>query len=131
MAAPKILVIPGSLRAKSYNVRLAALASKELTLADADVTRISLEDYPLPIYEAEGCHLMHLGAGYFHQAFVDNQFNLASRPLLRAGAGGTQTPNLVFYSALSRRTTISTVAINAEVVDAIFALPWAKVVDRS
>ena len=53
MAIPKILVIPGSLRAKSYNVRLAALASKELTLADADVTRISLVDYPLPIYDAD------------------------------------------------------------------------------
>jgi chromate reductase, NAD(P)H dehydrogenase (quinone) len=53
MADPKILVIPGSLRAKSYNVRLAALATKELTLADADVTRISLSDYPLPIYDAD------------------------------------------------------------------------------
>jgi chromate reductase, NAD(P)H dehydrogenase (quinone) len=53
MAVPKILVIPGSLRAKSYNVRLAALASKELLLADADVTRISLVDYPLPIYDAD------------------------------------------------------------------------------
>ena len=53
MAVPKILVIPGSLRAKSYNVRLAALATKELTLADADVTRISLVDYPLPIYDAD------------------------------------------------------------------------------
>jgi len=53
MADPKILVIPGSLRAKSYNVRLAALATKELTLADADVTRISLLDYPLPIYDAD------------------------------------------------------------------------------
>jgi chromate reductase, NAD(P)H dehydrogenase (quinone) len=53
MSSPKILVFPGSLRAKSYNVRLAALASKELTLADADVTRISLLDYPLPIYDAD------------------------------------------------------------------------------
>ena len=53
MAAPKILVIPGSLRAKSYNVRLAALATKELMLADADATRISLLDYPLPIYDAD------------------------------------------------------------------------------
>jgi chromate reductase, NAD(P)H dehydrogenase (quinone) len=53
MAAPKILVIPGSLRAKSYNVRLAALATKELKLADAEVTRISLLDYPLPIYDAD------------------------------------------------------------------------------
>ena len=53
MPNPKILVIPGSLRAKSYNVRLAALATKELTLADAEVTRISLADYPLPIYDAD------------------------------------------------------------------------------
>jgi NAD(P)H-dependent FMN reductase len=53
MSAPKILVIPGSLRGKSYNARLAALATKELMLADADVTRISLVDYPLPIYDAD------------------------------------------------------------------------------
>jgi chromate reductase len=53
MAQPKILVFPGSLRAKSYNGRLAALACKELMLADADVTRISLLDYPLPIYDAD------------------------------------------------------------------------------
>ena len=53
MPVPKILVIPGSLRARSYNVRLAALAAKELTLADADVTRISLLDYPLPIYDGD------------------------------------------------------------------------------
>ena len=50
---PKILVIPGSLRAQSCNWRLAALVCKELTLADADVTRISLVDYPLPIYDAD------------------------------------------------------------------------------
>jgi NAD(P)H-dependent FMN reductase len=51
MATPKILVLPGSTRTGSYNVKLAALAVKELALIDADVTRISLEDYPLPIYE--------------------------------------------------------------------------------
>jgi chromate reductase len=53
MAAPKILVIPGSPRIASYNGRLAALAAKELALADADVTRISLVDYPLPLFDAE------------------------------------------------------------------------------
>lgn len=53
MHVPKILVIPGSLRAASHNGRLAALVTKELTLADADVTRISLMDYPLPIYDAD------------------------------------------------------------------------------
>jgi len=53
MAAPKILVLPGSTRTGSHNVRLAALAAKELTLIDADVTRISLADYPLPLYEGD------------------------------------------------------------------------------
>jgi chromate reductase len=53
MSSPKILVIPGSLRSESHNARLAALATKELMLADADVTRISLADYPLPIYDAD------------------------------------------------------------------------------
>ena len=53
MPSPKILVLPGSTRAGSHNVRLAALAAKELTLIDADVTRISLADYPLPLYEAD------------------------------------------------------------------------------
>ncbi len=53
MPIPKILVLPGSTRSGSHNVRLAALAAKELTLLDVDVTRISLADYPLPIYEAD------------------------------------------------------------------------------
>jgi len=53
MHFPKILVIPGSVRTGSHNVRLAALAAKELTLLDAEVTRISLVDYPLPIYDAD------------------------------------------------------------------------------
>jgi len=53
MTAPKILVIPGSLRAGSHNARLAARAAKELVLAEAEVTRISLEDYPLPLFDAD------------------------------------------------------------------------------
>lgn len=53
MSAPKILVLPGSTRAGSLNAKLAALAAKELTLLDADVTRISLADYPLPLYDPD------------------------------------------------------------------------------
>src|SRR5580658_6665160 len=53
MAPPKILVIPGSLRSASHNSKLAALVGKELALAGADVTRISLVDYPLPLFDAE------------------------------------------------------------------------------
>lgn len=53
MPAPKILVFSGSTRTGSHNVKLAALAAKELTLLDVDVTRISLVDYPLPLYDAD------------------------------------------------------------------------------
>ena len=53
MPVPKILVLPGSLRNGSHNVRLAALATKELALLDAEVSRISLEDYELPLFDAD------------------------------------------------------------------------------
>ena len=43
----------GSLRSGSHNARLAALATKEFALADAEVTRISLADYPLPLIDAD------------------------------------------------------------------------------
>jgi chromate reductase len=53
MSALKILVIPGSLRTGSLNARLAAAAAYELAQAGADVTRISLGDFPLPIYDGD------------------------------------------------------------------------------
>ena len=53
MSALKILVIPGSLRTGSLNARLAAVAAHELAQAGAEVTRISLGDFPLPIYDGD------------------------------------------------------------------------------
>ncbi|MGC2809112.1 MAG: NAD(P)H-dependent oxidoreductase [Bradyrhizobium sp.] len=53
MPALKILVIPGSLRTGSLNARLAATAAYELAQAGTDVTRISLGDFPLPIYDGD------------------------------------------------------------------------------
>src|SRR5436305_15101512 len=53
MSALKILVIPGSLRTGSHNVRLAAAAVREFARAGVDVTRISLGDFPLPIYDGD------------------------------------------------------------------------------
>ena len=48
---PKILVFPGSLRIGSFNTSLAAAAALELARQGADVTRISLGDYVLPIID--------------------------------------------------------------------------------
>ena len=53
MSALKILVIPGSLRSGSLNARLAAAAAYEFAQAGAEVTRISLGDFPLPIYDGD------------------------------------------------------------------------------
>ena len=53
MPSPKILVMSGSLRPRSHNARLAAWAVKELTLIDVETTRVSLEDYPMAIYDPD------------------------------------------------------------------------------
>ena len=53
MPIPKILVFSSSNRTGSYNTKLAALAAKELTLIDADVTRISLADFSMPLYDPD------------------------------------------------------------------------------
>ena len=46
---PKILVFAGSVRTGAYSGRTADVAQKELAVQGAEVTRISLADYPLPI----------------------------------------------------------------------------------
>jgi len=53
MSALKVLVIPGSLRTGSLNARLAAVAAHELVQSGAEVTRISLSDFPLPIFDGD------------------------------------------------------------------------------
>src|ERR1700738_1884990 len=53
MPALKVLVIPGSLRTGSHNARLAAAASYQFAQAGVEVTRISLGDFPLPIYDGD------------------------------------------------------------------------------
>src|SRR5262245_53691547 len=49
MTPPRILVFAGSIRSGALSQKLADVAAKELALADAEVTKISLADYPLPI----------------------------------------------------------------------------------
>src|SRR5262245_15515710 len=93
MPSPRILVIPGSLRVRSYNARLAALATKELTLVDADVTRISLLDYPLPIYDADlmersgapqnAFRLKRLLAAHHGVLIASPEYNASITPLIK------------------------------------------------
>jgi NAD(P)H-dependent FMN reductase len=50
---PRVLVFAGSIRAGALSQKLADVAAKELALAEADVTKVSLADYPLPIYSGD------------------------------------------------------------------------------
>lgn len=53
MAPVKVLIVPGSNRSASLNVKLAGHIARQLTLMGADATRISLADYPMPIYDGD------------------------------------------------------------------------------
>jgi NAD(P)H-dependent FMN reductase len=53
MASSKILVFAGSTRGGALSGKVAAAAAKELALLDADVTKISLADYDLPLYNGD------------------------------------------------------------------------------
>ena len=50
---PRILVFAGSIRSGAYSGKTADLAQKELAMQGAEVTRISLADYPLPLMDED------------------------------------------------------------------------------
>ncbi len=53
MNKPRILVFGGSLRAESYNQKLATIAAAAATAAGAEVTLIALRDYRMPIFDED------------------------------------------------------------------------------
>src|SRR3954470_17519037 len=93
MSALKILVIPGSLRSGSLNARLAAVAAHELAVIGAEVTRISLSDYPLPIYDGDlqaksgvpknAVNLKRMMAGHHGVLIVTPEYNSSVPPLVK------------------------------------------------
>lgn len=93
MSALKILVIPGSLRSGSLNARLAATASLEIAQAGAEVTRISLADFPLPIYDGDlqtksgvpkhAINLKRMMSAHHGVLIVTPEYNSSLPPLLK------------------------------------------------
>ena len=53
MAHPRILVFSGSARIGSHNARLASLVGERLSDNGAEVTSISLRDFPMPLYDGD------------------------------------------------------------------------------
>jgi chromate reductase, NAD(P)H dehydrogenase (quinone) len=93
MSALKILVIPGSLRTGSLNARLAATAAYEFARAGADVSRISLADFPLPIYDGDlqsksgvpkhAVNLKRMMASHHGVLIVTPEYNSSVPPLVK------------------------------------------------
>ena len=93
MEQPRILVVPGSLRTGSFNARLAAEAVKHLALSGASVTRLSLADYALPLYDADleaergvpapAVKLARLFAAHDAILLVSPEYNAGVSPLVK------------------------------------------------
>ena len=93
MSALKILVIPGSLRSGSHNARLAAAAAYQFAQAGAEVTRISLSDFPLPIFDGDlqtksgvpkhAINLKRMMAAHHGVLVVTPEYNSSVPPLVK------------------------------------------------
>ena len=80
MLDPKILVFAGSIRTGSHNARLAALAVKLLTLEGGIVTRISLQDFPMPLYDGD----LEVGSGLPEHAVKLKRMMMLSEDIIRS-----------------------------------------------
>lgn len=93
MKLPKILIIPGSNRSGSYNVRLAASAHKIFSTLECEATRITLRDYPLPVYDGDleaqkgapenAVKLVKLLQAHDGVMLVSPEYNASLTPLLK------------------------------------------------
>ena len=93
MSALKILVVPGSLRTGSHNAKLAAAAAYEFAQAGVDVTRISLTDFSLPIYDGDlqtksgvpknAVNLKRMIGGHHGVLIVTPEYNSSVPPLVK------------------------------------------------
>ncbi|WP_349358966.1 NAD(P)H-dependent oxidoreductase [Stappia sp.] len=89
----RILVLSGSIRSGSFNTQLAGLVAKYAALADAQVTQVSLADYPMPIYDGdlekadgvpEAARKLKAVFQRHHGVFIASpEYNTAVSPLLK------------------------------------------------
>lgn len=90
---PKIVVFAGSLRAGAFSGKTADAAMKELALLGTEVTRISLGDYALPIFDQDmeketgipenATRLARLFAVHNGMLIASPEYNASISPLLK------------------------------------------------
>jgi NAD(P)H-dependent FMN reductase len=90
---PKIVVLAGSVRAGSWNEKLAAAAARAISEKGAGVSHISLRDYALPLYDADlqtssgvpdaAKRLVDLFLGHQGVFVASPEYNASFPPLLK------------------------------------------------
>ena len=82
MTTPRILAFAGSLRRDSFNQKLVAVAAEGTREAGAEVTVISLRDFPLPVFDQdlEDAEGLPEGAKQLKQLFRDHHGLLIASP---------------------------------------------------
>lgn len=82
MPTPRILAFSGSLRTNSYNTMLLRVAAEGARAAGAEVTLLSLRDYPLPVFDEdlERDQGLHPNARKLKDAFLSHQGLLLATP---------------------------------------------------
>lgn len=91
--SPPILVFAGSIREGSHNEKLAVVAAEALKAAGGAVTKISLADYPMPIYNGDlekneglpeaAIRLKQLFLDHAGVLLVSPEYNAGVTPLLK------------------------------------------------
>jgi NAD(P)H-dependent FMN reductase len=85
--------MPGSLRTGSHNAKLAAVAAYEFAQAGVEVNRVSLADFPLPIYDGDlqaksgvpkhAVNLKRMIGAHHGVLIVTPEYNASVPPLLK------------------------------------------------
>jgi NAD(P)H-dependent FMN reductase len=87
MKTPHILAFGGSLRAASFNQKLAAIAARGARGAGAQVTLIRLRDFPMPLYDqdVEDARGMPENAAKLKALFAEHDGLLIASPEYNSG----------------------------------------------
>lgn len=90
---PRILIFAGSNRSGAFSAKAADAATKALALKGAEVTRISLIDYPLPIFDQDleseegipkyAVQIAALMASHDGVVIASPEYNASLTPLLK------------------------------------------------
>ena len=100
MITPRILAFGGSLRRDSYNQKLVAIAAAGARAAGAEVTLITLRDFPLPLYdqELEDAEGLPPAAKKLKQLFREHHGLLIASPEYNSSITGTLKNTLDWVS---------------------------------